>query len=222
MNASRRRVTERIEKFDVRRPTARSTGGYVEAFLDSSVDLALVAWIPYAIDRMHRNHKSTKVPNVKLKPQPRKSSSSAHQDEISAHRNLEDQYAQRDLQADRDAKRRRLQADEGGSEDEDGHDDDDDDELPLKGAFFCFTGIGDDKVSPHRTTTHRIQHLTFVSFPHADTAGTCGYKSRSNSRRRLDRNYNPSSSLILRLTKVQIRPAIGTLHSQTLLSLHLA
>ncbi|CAO1633343.1 unnamed protein product [Sympodiomycopsis kandeliae] len=92
----------------------------------------------------HRNHKSTKVPNVKLKPKPRNSSSAAHlDDDLAANRNLEDQYAQRDIQADRNAKRRRLgrRGDDSDGNDEDG----DDDELPLKGAFFCFTGIGDDK-----------------------------------------------------------------------------
>lgn len=103
----------------------------------------------------HRHHKSTKVPNVKLRPVARSAggagtaaASPTSLDDLSLNRTLEAQYAERDRLDDRKAKRRRVVADEryDHDDDEDRDDGDGDDDLPLKGAFFCFTGVGDEKV----------------------------------------------------------------------------
>jgi hypothetical protein len=91
---------------------------------------------------MHRKHKSTKVPNVKLRPRPAASSSSlrdaiADDNESSFNQIIEDRNRLRDAELDhKEAFGPGAAA--AAEEEADG---------PLTGANFCFTGVTDDKVS---------------------------------------------------------------------------
>ena len=79
---------------------------------------------------MHRKHKSTKVPNVRLRPRP--SASSTHREDA------QDDFDSYELRHAREL------ANDGKTEDQA---DDEDKEGPLFGYSFCFTGLSEEKVS---------------------------------------------------------------------------
>lgn len=134
----------------------------------------------------HRTHKSTKVPNVKLRPVAKTHSTSSHLDDLSLNRTLEAQYAERDLQNDRRSKKRRIDPHSAEHDEDREHDDDpDNDNFPLRGTFFCFTGVGEEKVRIHADATH-APRMTLIFFftTFADEVSSSSYKSRCNCRRR--------------------------------------
>ena len=110
------------------------------------------------MNRSAKRHRSTKVPNVKLRPAPAKASERSDRRRQDAAAEREDLAHYRRLrEAHRTGKQR---ADD--SDDEEG--DDDDDRAPLLGCVICMTGIGEEKVSKSGRQGQRTCMLTAASF----------------------------------------------------------
>lgn len=87
----------------------------------------------------NRNHKSTKIPGVKLRP-----TSGLRNEHQSSRSGLRGEYSGNGQGEEWDE-----QNSEGGDveAEEEGDDDDDNGSQPLRGYNFCFTGIPHQKVS---------------------------------------------------------------------------
>lgn len=101
------------------------------------------------MNRSAKRHRSTKVPNVKLRPAPveksalkekRRQEEEAEREDLAHYRRLRE--------AERTGKGRAGQADDDddNDEEEDGGGEGDDDKPPLLGCVICTTGITEEKV----------------------------------------------------------------------------
>lgn len=106
------------------------------------------------MNRSARRHRSTKVPNVKLRPAPTKEAAQARPKGIEEDERAEEE-AMRHYRALREAhaagKRKAVQRRDEGDESEDEEEGrDSEDHAPLVGCVICTTGFDEEKVSKDR------------------------------------------------------------------------
>lgn len=99
------------------------------------------------MNRSAKRHRSTKVPNVKLRPAPVGTSASHDRRRQEAEAEREDLAHYRRLRENQRAgKKRATESDEEGDDDDDDNHANDDDRGPLLGCVICMTGIVEEKV----------------------------------------------------------------------------
>jgi DNA replication regulator DPB11 len=103
-----------------------------------------LAWERREMNRSAKRHRSTKVPNVKLRPAPVGTSAASERRRQEAEAEKEDLAHYRRL---RELERTGRGGDDDSEDDDNDNDAGEDDVPPLTGAVICMTGITDEKVS---------------------------------------------------------------------------